>query len=44
MSATRCTCIRDERLVRLVIDEFCPAFLLHVIFTEDGRLTKPLFD
>jgi hypothetical protein len=32
MSATRCTCIRDERFVRLVLDPTCPAWAVHVRF------------
>lgn len=35
MSATRCTCIRDERFVRLVLDPTCPAWVLHVRFPTE---------
>ncbi len=30
MSATRCTCIRDERFLRLVADPTCPAEAIHL--------------
>ena len=31
MSATQCTCIRDDALLRLVVDPDCPATVLHVV-------------
>lgn len=30
MSATRCTCILDDRLQHVVVDPTCPATPLHV--------------
>ncbi|MCU1432017.1 MAG: hypothetical protein JWP95_1122 [Actinotalea sp.] len=32
MSATRCTCIRDQALERLVDDPECPASEVHLRF------------
>lgn len=32
MSATRCTCLRDQRFLALVLDPTCPAWPLHVRF------------
>ncbi|WP_298459153.1 hypothetical protein [uncultured Cellulomonas sp.] len=36
--ATRCTCIRDQRLIQVVLDPTCPAWTLHAstIIRADG--------
>ena len=40
MSATPCTCIRDSKLVQIVLDPTCPALSLHLRFPA-GTPTTP---
>ncbi len=40
MSATRCTCIRDERFIRLVLDPTCPAWAVHVRFPTEHHAAR----
>jgi hypothetical protein len=41
MSATRCTCIRDGGLVRLVVDPSCPAWRLHLEISAETLEARP---
>ena len=40
MSATPCTCIRDAKLVQIVLDPTCPALDLHVRFPAGTRAAE----
>jgi hypothetical protein len=44
MSATRCTCIRDERFLRLVADPTCPAEPIHLRFPTERHAGVPSAD
>jgi hypothetical protein len=41
MSATRCTCILDDRLQQVVVDPTCPAARLHLLQHADGAARRP---
>ena len=40
MSATRCTCIRDQRFIHLVLDPTCPAWSVHMRFPAEEHLAR----
>lgn len=40
MSATRCTCILDDRLQQLVVDPTCPATPLHLTRHADDAPSR----
>jgi hypothetical protein len=41
MSATRCTCILDDRLEQVVVDPTCPAARAHLVRHADGARSHP---
>lgn len=41
MAATRCTCLHDDRLDRLVEDPLCAATLLHQLFHGSRAPAEP---